>query len=102
MCNNGMLLAGRGFVLSPTEAEFLAKRSENGGRFIRPYLNGRDLVAPGRKLLVIDLFGVDEAEAVRLSPLAFQHLLATVKPERDKNNRASYRNNWWTFAEPRK
>jgi hypothetical protein len=25
-----------------------------------------------------------------------------VKPERDTNNRASYRENWWIFGEPRK
>ena len=26
----------------------------------------------------------------------------TVKPERDSNARASYRNNWWIFGEPRR
>jgi hypothetical protein len=25
-----------------------------------------------------------------------------VKPERDQNNRATYRDNWWIFGEPRR
>ena len=102
-CNSGMLLAGRGFVRTPSEAAHLGLgRTEAAARVIRPYLNGRDLIVPGRLRYAIDFFGSDEAEAMRLCPAAFQHLLATVKPERDKNNRASYRRNWWTFAEPRK
>ncbi|MEZ5682760.1 MAG: type IIL restriction-modification enzyme MmeI [Novosphingobium sp.] len=28
-------------------------------------------------------------------------MLATVKPHRDQNNRASYRDNWWLFGEQR-
>ena len=27
--------------------------------------------------------------------------LKRVKPERDHNNRDSYRNRWWVFGEPR-
>ena len=34
-------------------------------------------------------------------PVIYQHLLATVKPHRDHNNRASYRDNWWLFGEQR-
>ncbi len=43
-----------------------------------------------------------EAEARRLHPGFFQHLLETVKAARDRNNRAAYRNNWWLFGEPRR
>ncbi len=28
-------------------------------------------------------------------------MVERVKPERDQNNRATYRNNWWIFGEPR-
>ncbi len=34
-------------------------------------------------------------------PAVYQRLLATVKPHRDNNNRASYRNLWWIYGEPR-
>jgi hypothetical protein len=32
----------------------------------------------------------------------YQHVLARVKPERDTNNRDSYKMNWWVFGEPRR
>jgi hypothetical protein len=32
----------------------------------------------------------------------YQWMLEKVKPERDQNNRATYRDNWWFFGEPRK
>jgi hypothetical protein len=35
-------------------------------------------------------------------PEIYQHVLTRVKPERDRNNRASYREKWWTFGEPRR
>jgi SAM-dependent methyltransferase len=103
LSNNGMLLAGRGFVISPSEAEHLGLgTNERLAGHLRPYLNGRDLIAPRRKRYLIDLFGLAEDEVRFSFPKVFQHLLLTVKPERDKNNRASYRRNWWIFAEPRR
>jgi hypothetical protein len=52
--------------------------------------------------MVIDLFGLD-LEQVRISyPEAYQHVSMTVKPERERNNRASYKDNWWIFGEPRR
>jgi len=51
---------------------------------------------------VIDLFGLD-ADAVRARfPAVYQWVADRVKPERDQNNRATYRDNWWLFGEPRK
>ncbi len=55
-----------------------------------------------RGVMVIDLFGLD-VEHIRLKfPEVYQHILQTVKPDRDTNNRATYRDNWWLFGEPRK
>lgn len=55
-----------------------------------------------RGRMVIDLFGLS-VDDVRLKfPEVYQHLLVTVKPERDLNNRESYRLNWWIFGEPRR
>ncbi|MGB7894196.1 MAG: type IIL restriction-modification enzyme MmeI, partial [Microcoleus sp.] len=34
-------------------------------------------------------------------PQAYQWIYDRVKPERDQNNRAVYRDNWWIFGEPR-
>ena len=47
------------------------------------------------------MFGKDEAEVRRGYPEVYQHLLDHVKPERDQNNRESYKNTWWIFSEPR-
>lgn len=103
MAHDGVKLHGAGFILGQGEAEHLGLGTRDGlERYIRPYRNGRDLTAHSRDLKVIDLFGVS-AEAVRRSyPEVYQHLLDTVKPERDRNNRASYRDNWWVFGEPRR
>jgi hypothetical protein len=52
--------------------------------------------------MVIDLFGLGEAEVRQNYPEIYQHLILSVKPERDRNNRAVYRDNWWIFGEPRR
>src|SRR5207248_6647948 len=52
-------------------------------------------------VMAIDLFGLSENEVRFRFPEVYQWVLERVKPERDQNNRASYRNNWWIFGEPR-
>ena len=52
--------------------------------------------------MVIDLFGLSAEEVQQRFPKVYEHVLMTVKPERDTNNRASYRDNWWIFGEPRR
>jgi hypothetical protein len=94
-----MLLAGRGFVLSKAEAEALSKTSSSA---IKPYINGRELISARVSRYVVDFYGVSAEQARTEMPAAYQHLLSTVKPIRDTNNRASYRQNWWVFAEPRR
>jgi len=50
---------------------------------------------------VIDLYGLNEAQVRDVYPAVYQHVATTVKPHRDQNNRASYRDNWWLFGEAR-
>ena len=50
--------------------------------------------------MVIDLFGLDETQVRQEFPEVYQHILQTVKPERDKNNRESYKKLWWIYGEP--
>ena len=52
--------------------------------------------------MVIDLFGLEIANVRQQFPEVYQHLLGAVKPERDANNRPTYRDNWWIFGEPRR
>jgi hypothetical protein len=102
ICSPGVKLHGAGFIVSRVEAEHFGLNQREGlERHIRPYRNGRDLMARSRAQLVIDLFGLTEIDVRRRYPEVYQHLLTTVKPERGLNNRASYRDNWWIFGEPR-
>ena len=102
LANRGVQLMGAGFIVSPERANELGLDSVEGlEKYIRPYRNGRDLTDKPRGVMVIDFFGLKAEEVLARFPAAYQHLLENVKPERDQNNRASYKNNWWFFGEPR-
>jgi hypothetical protein len=68
-------------------------------KHIRPYRNGRDIAQAPRNSMVIDLFGLPLDEVRSRFPEVYQWLFERVKPERDQNNRASRRENWWLFGE---
>ena len=103
LCSPGVKLHGAGFIVKLDEAELLGLGRRDGlDQHIRPYRNGRDLTGRSRGAMVIDLFGLEEADVRRRFPEVYQHLLTTVKPERDRNNRAAYRDAWWVFGEPRR
>lgn len=98
----GVKLHGAGFIVTSEQAKDLGLGSIPGlENHIRPYRNGRDITGVSRDVLVIDLFGLNSEEVKRRYPAVYQHLLDEVKPERDKNNRATYKENWWIFGEPR-
>jgi len=98
----GVSLHGSGFIVTPEQAADLGLGRVPGfERHIRPYLNGRDITQISRDVMVIDLFGLKEANVRDLFPEAYQWILDRVKPARDQNRRASYRDNWWIFGEPR-
>ena len=100
---DGVKLHGAGFIVTPAQATQLGLGTVAGlDDHIRPYRNGRDIQQQSRGLLVIDLFGLSEETVRHRFSAVYQHLVLTVRPERDLNNRASYRNNWWIFGEPRR
>ena len=120
ICSPGVKLHGDGFIVTPEEAARLDPHSveiarggaDGAGPHVRSgsgderqvifdYRNGRDLAARPRGVMAIDLFGMSEGQVREKMPAVYQHLLATVKPHRDANNRASYRENWWLYGEPR-
>jgi len=99
----GVQTIGAGFIVNSSEAENLGLGSHPGiEKHIRGYRNGRDLTDKPRDVKVIDLLGLTEEETQSRWPTLYQHLLIHVKPDRDQNNRDSYRKNWWIFGEPRK
>ncbi len=98
----GLSLHGSGFIVTAKKAAELGLgRIEGLDAHIRPYRNGRDLTDKPRGVFVIDLFGLDIETVRNRFPEVYQHVLDTVKPERDQNNRKTYRDNWWIHGEPR-
>lgn len=99
----GVKLHGAGFIVTPADARTLGLGAVPGlESHIRAYRNGRDLTATPRGVMVIDLFGLSENDVRERFPAVFQHVWDNVKPERDQNNRDSYKRNWWIHGEPRK
>ena len=104
-----MSLHGSGFIVTPNEAEVLGLGKREGlEKHIRVYRNGRDLTARSRNVMVIDLFGLEADDVRSRFPEVYQHLLQTVKPERETvlqksstKDAASYAAAWWLFGKPR-
>nr|WP_263821465.1 DNA methyltransferase [Salinibacter sp.] len=98
----GVKLHGAGFIVEPEKARELGLGEIDGlERHIRPYRNGRDLTQHPRGVRVIDLFGLEAEEVRERYPAVYQHVKEHVKPEREQNNRESYRKYWWIFGEAR-
>ena len=102
LCSVGMKTIGAAFQVSGDDARALGLGPVPGlERHIRPYLNGRDLLAERRGRWVIDFFGLGEDEVRRKFPAAYQHLLDRAKPERDQNRNAVFQRLWWVIGHPR-
>lgn len=101
LCFQGMNLVGKGFRLTPQDVQSLGYRLDALPEVIKPHRNARDMMQGGEDCYVIDLFGLTAKEAREQHPRLYQWLLDRVKPERDHNNRAGYRDKWWLFGEAR-
>ncbi len=102
----GVKLHGSGFIITPEQAaEFGLGSVPGAGKVIRAYRNGKDLTNKPREVMVIDAFGLSETEFRERFPAAYQHVLLTVKPERDAKantkDGAVYAKNWWIFGKTR-
>ena len=98
--SRGVIPHGAGFIVDSAAAQKLGLGNVAGmENIIRPYRNRKDLAATARGVFAIDLFGLNDKEVLAKYPLVYQHLLETVKPERDENQRKSRRERWWLFAE---
>jgi SAM-dependent methyltransferase len=109
LCSPGVKLHGSGFIVSPAEAAHLGLGRRVGlEAHVRPYLNGRDMLARSRRKMVIDLYGLPAEQVRDAYPEVYQHLAQTVKVDRDAQVKRSptrdaqeYAANWWVFGKPR-
>ena len=102
LSSRGMMLFGPGFIVSESQAQHLGLGKRTGlENYIKAYRNGRDLMARPRNVLAIDLFGLTAEEVRTRFPEVYQHLLTTVKPERDVNRDADISRRWWLFGRTR-
>ncbi len=95
----GVVPLGLGFRLDEADLARMRINEENWPSALKPYVIGRDLVQRHQPKWIIDFYGMSEEQAQSRFPSLFNHLLVTVKPERDQNRRETRRRNWWLFGE---
>jgi len=96
----GSVLSGEGFILNKDLANQYLIEKKNS-LIIKPFMNGDDLnntLDQTAKRFVIDFKDLKENQAAEFHD-CFNLVKEKVKPERDKVNRKTYRENWWQFAE---
>lgn len=68
---------------------------------LRPILNAIDIARRSRDMWIID-FGNDMSETdAALYEVVFQYVVKFVKPERERTNDKTVRENWWRHGRPR-
>ncbi|PPD45126.1 MAG: SAM-dependent methyltransferase [Methylocystis sp.] len=68
---------------------------------LRPWVNGLDLTRRPRDMWIVDFGWEMSEEEAALYEEPFAYIVEHVRPEREKNRRASYAKNWWRHVEPR-
>ncbi len=98
----GPVPIGKGFVLDSDEAAALLASVATAREVVRPYLTGSDIAedpTQSPRRWVID-FGTRPLEEARHFGMVLEIVRERVKPDRDRNNRETYRRRWWQFGEP--
>jgi hypothetical protein len=99
ICYQGAILVGEGFRLAPDALGALGIDTRKLPPVVRRHAGGKDILHRDRGNFVIDLFGFnDEAVVRRDYPQLYNHLSATVKPERIHNKDRQRREKWWLFG----
>ncbi len=100
-CFQGVIPLGMGFIVTEQQAQDWIKADLKNQAVLKLFSMGANLAQNphGRpERWVIDFNEVMIEEAIDYA-IPFEHIKATVKPERDKNRRDTRRINWWKFGE---
>jgi hypothetical protein len=96
LASMGPALGGRGFVVTLAEAEHLG--GNKNSQWLKLLTTGKDITENHRNRYVIDVREYDDEDTLRNElPKVYQHLRASVWPERQKNNDPKLRQFWWRF-----
>lgn len=99
---NGMMLAGQGFKIARKVRDEM--RTGTGPKLddvVKPHIGGSELVKTVLDEFVIDFTDLSEKDARQRFPLAYEHILKAVKPERDGKRDKAFREKWWIFGRTR-
>jgi hypothetical protein len=99
----GSNVLGLGFTMSADEAAALIAKDPRNADCLQPYVTGQDLNqrpdhSASRWVINFRDWPLARSETY---PDLIELVRAKVKPERDKNNRANYRDSWWRYGEHR-
>lgn len=98
----GSVVLGMGFTMPMSDAKALCMRhADYEGVVLLPYLSGKDLNSTPNQSTdrwIICFWDWSEDKAKNYGPL-YEKLRVEVKPEREAQNRKTYRDRWWRYAE---
>ena len=97
----GSNVVGLGFTMGEDDARQLIAEDPQNADALQPYVIGRDLnqrpdCSASRWIINFRDWPLDRAGRY---PQLLDIVRREVKPERDTNKKAAYRNNWWRYAE---
>ncbi|MFG2305245.1 Eco57I restriction-modification methylase domain-containing protein [Actinacidiphila glaucinigra] len=97
----GSYVLGLGFILEAGQADDLIHSNPHNAQVLAPYVIGKDLnqrpdCSASRWIINFHGWPLERAEQY---PDVMDIVRREVKPKRDRNNRANYRDNWWRHGE---
>jgi type II restriction/modification system DNA methylase subunit YeeA len=100
-CWEGAKPTGKGFIIDQEKAQDWTKVDAKNEEVLKLFSMGSNLAknpqgTPDRWIIDFDDRTIEEASEYTLP---FEHVKATVKPQRDKNRRESRRLRWWRYGE---
>jgi hypothetical protein len=102
-CFQGVIPVGKGFIVTEQQVKTWIQADPNNQEVLKLFSMGANLAKnphgkPDRWIIDFNEMAIEDASDYSLP---FQHIQATVKPERDKNRRDTTRLNWWKYGEKR-
>ena len=104
MVFEGAKFLGDGFLLTHEEASSFIRADPKNADVIFPLINGKELnnqpdQSPGRSIINFRDWPLEKAKEYQAP---FERVQRLVKPVREADNRAIYRDKWWQYGEARR